>query len=204
MLNVTLDYILQLLKREFQSNRGKYVHFLDYATEFDMFKALDEYINDKIYNNSFGDIIPYVMSNALRMNLLLIVKLHENGMYDTCYVTPFENLDMSTTVPLLLFKDGEHYDACISIKPSSVNIPNISCEHSGNPENSFKIANAFYTIADNMTVGHENCTKSTSPALPESEIPMLIGESSTKQTQINRPNDGNLNEKMMNRYFLKS
>ena len=195
MLNVTLDYILQLLKREFQSNREKYVHFLDYATEFDMFKALDEYINDKIYNNSFGDIIPYVMSNALRMNLLLIVKLHENGMYDTCYVTPFENLDMSTTVPLLLFKDGEHYDACIPIKPSSVNIPNISCEHSGNSENSFKIANAFYTIADNMTVGHENCTKSTSPALPETEIPMLIGESSTKQTQINRPNDGNLNEK---------
>ena len=60
------------------------VTIYDVNGRVDLLNGLSEYINDKIYDTSFGDLVPVILTNALSVNLLIVEK---NGVnYDVHFL----------------------------------------------------------------------------------------------------------------------
>ena len=74
----------------------------------------NNYIAHKLYNTSYGDIVPYSMSNAIHVNFVIVIYL-----VDSCRVQLVECM-ANNRPTIILLKSGEHYDA---ITPSVHNTP---------------------------------------------------------------------------------
>ena len=77
---------------------------------------MELYATHKIYKTSFGDFVPYIMSNALGLNFLIvpaqpIPDVFEQGVH---LVTPLSDLPHHDT-PVIVVKWGEHYDGCTPV-----------------------------------------------------------------------------------------
>ena len=53
------------------------------------FHLMYEYVDDKVYDNSFGDLVPIIMSNALNDVIVIIDETDTNG---SVTVIPPKNL----------------------------------------------------------------------------------------------------------------
>ena len=106
---------LERLRSECLSNMSLYISAIDDCSPKLMILEMIRYIYLKDYNTSFGDIVPYMMSNTLCVNIFIIEER------SNCYqVHAAHRLDNLTTFNLFLFKRGDHYDACI---PKSFSVP---------------------------------------------------------------------------------
>ena len=77
---------------------------------------MELYATHNIYKTSFGDFVPYIMSNALGLNFLIvpaqpIPDAFEQGVH---LVTPLSDLPHHDT-PVIVVKWGEHYDGCTPV-----------------------------------------------------------------------------------------
>ena len=78
-------------------------------------QGLYNYIEREMYDSTYGDMVPDVTANALDVNIIIVEK---HGYDYICYCTG-ENADMSTQLPLLVFKSGKHYDGLIHVNSSN-------------------------------------------------------------------------------------
>ena len=77
---VTISDVMKQLTDETVRNSYRYIDFIDGNGRVALLNVLSEYINDKIYDTSFGDLVPVILTNALSVNLLIVEK---NGVnYD--------------------------------------------------------------------------------------------------------------------------
>ena len=74
---------------------------------------MELYIIYKIYDSEYGDMVPLIASTALSLNVFIISK-HGNG-HDAFHVKPMSS-DDHTKASILLYKEGEHYDAIVPLE----------------------------------------------------------------------------------------
>ena len=72
------------------------------------------------YRTGFGDLVPYIMANALNMNIFIIELFH--GEYMVKRIFPRESASDTTRLysgdisDIFLLKTEEHYDACVATR----------------------------------------------------------------------------------------
>ena len=67
-----VSVILKQLSDEKVHNYNRYVDFIDGNGRGSLLQGLNEYINNRRYDTSFGDLVPIIVANALSVNLLII------------------------------------------------------------------------------------------------------------------------------------
>ena len=106
-----LNGIIELARLETISNIDLYVSFLVQGTHADLLSQMNMYLYEKCYNTPNGDMMPLVLCNALRLNLIIIGQT-ENGYDIGKVVCDFPN---TSDKCLLVHNYKEHYDG-ITIK----------------------------------------------------------------------------------------
>ena len=110
-----MDKLRVLIRNETVSNITEYLPAVDENSQNILMKGLYDYIERKMYDSTYGDMVPDVTANALDVNIIIVEK---RGYGYICYCTG-ENADMSTQLPLLVFKSGKHYDGLIHVNSSN-------------------------------------------------------------------------------------
>ena len=118
---VTIYDVMKQLTDEMVRNYYRYIDFIDGNDRVALLNRLSEYINDKLCDTSFGDLVPVILTNALSVNLLIVEK---NGVnYDVHFLEcNYPKVDHPNT--LIIYNIGSHYDSIISI------IESIACKSS--------------------------------------------------------------------------
>ena len=88
-----VSVILKQLSDETMHNSNRYVDFIDGNGRGSLLQGLHEYVNNRRYDTSFGDLVPIIIANALSVSLLIIenngsqfeVQLFECQYSKTCF-----------------------------------------------------------------------------------------------------------------------
>ena len=67
-----IGYLIDVVRRETHTNINEYVQFYEENPHAALLRDMDRYLNYKIYNTRYGDIVPMILANALQLNLVLI------------------------------------------------------------------------------------------------------------------------------------
>ena len=108
----SVDMLLRALHNECETSWPKYSKLFTLGKSSFIYLK-NKYINERVYNNDFGDFVPNIMSRALHTRIYVIESI--NGSYQTHKLQDEGNTDMAYTEvsPLLMFKSGLHYDSIV-------------------------------------------------------------------------------------------
>ena len=70
--NFHVSVLLKYLLDETVHNADRYIDFIDGNGRESLLHGLNEYIHDRRYDTSFGDLVPIILANALSVNFLII------------------------------------------------------------------------------------------------------------------------------------
>ena len=111
----TLSGIIEMLKSETIDNRDFYIAAIQDKPFDILYKELLLYVNYIIYKTDFGDMVPIILSNALKRDIFIIEGSLGN---DRLYI--YRHLVATTLTAsgnhFFVYKCGEHYDACMPVK----------------------------------------------------------------------------------------
>ena len=79
-----------------------------YSSSEMLIKEMDDYLDCKIYNSSYGDIVPQIIANALSANLHIALAVENNNR-----IIRVISQCAGEKINLFLYKTDEHYDALI-------------------------------------------------------------------------------------------
>ncbi len=102
------------------NNVDQYVPFIQPANRLSLITRLKGYLINKHYNQSFGDILPAIISNALQVSLNIF---HENSGHDYERITvdPWVNRDNQGHVDI--HRSRDHYNSIVPIIKPTNNLP---------------------------------------------------------------------------------
>ena len=96
--------VLEALRSEALSNACLYTH------EYSSFESYENYMNAYVYHKQyasyFGDIVPNIISNALKITIFIISKT-DNDVFRVNEISPRTNSPIGHAT---VYKDGMHYD----------------------------------------------------------------------------------------------
>ena len=70
-------------------------------------------INNKVYDTSFGDLIPLIVANSTKMNLIIIDKTTDECK---CHIIPVvQNASKSRANSIIVIKGDEHYHGLLYV-----------------------------------------------------------------------------------------
>ena len=96
-------------------NAHQYADYIDGDGIQALYSGVNKYVTHKqYYDTSYGDIVPFIMSNAICIHFMIIIQLADS--YRVQLVECVEN----NRPTIILLKSGEHYDA---IMPNVHNTP---------------------------------------------------------------------------------
>ena len=75
--NISSNDILGRLWEETTNNSDMYIPFIKIRSKESLCNGLKAYVLHKVYNTSFGDLVPQIVVNALEINLIIIHKLED-------------------------------------------------------------------------------------------------------------------------------
>ena len=99
-------YLLYMIRNEVNDNASKYVDFISSKCPLQLKIQMCAYIDAFNYNTQFGDLLPLILSNILKMSIGIFEKTDHGYrfMKVCCENNNFDKI-------LFVMKDGEHYDA---------------------------------------------------------------------------------------------
>ena len=110
-LFVEYTELLAKVEKETIENVALYAGFLVDENQTRLLDDMHRYLRDKIYETPFGDLVPLIVANALQTKIIIIEdKLTRKVIRE---VKPFDVGNASHL--LILYKNGDHYDACVPI-----------------------------------------------------------------------------------------
>ena len=124
------EALLEKLKNETHENAHQYVDYIDGDGIQALYSGVNKYVTHKQYDTSYGDIVPFIMSNAICVNFMIIIQLADS--YRVQLVECVEN----NRPTIILLKSGEHYDA---ITPNVHNTPIYSALPVNRTENDIQL-----------------------------------------------------------------
>ena len=120
-VKLDVDVLSAKLSNETMANSHEYINYIEFINYDDgtgipsLRHHVLEYVQHKNYNNLYGDIVPVIVANALKLNILIV---EETGnTYKLHLVKPRHDIGSSILHrTLILHKNDAHYDAIV---PSS-------------------------------------------------------------------------------------
>ena len=148
-----INDLIPILVNECHSNIKTYLPYFD--GDITLFQhQICLYVSWKKYGTSFGDIVPLMLSNAL--NEIIVVIENSASGYHTAVISPKveNNLSISyfSDQHLFLYKEGDHFDACVCSHPDRLAVAHIPC----------KSETHVKRIFDNSTTGSDHLLVSES------------------------------------------
>ena len=125
-MSLKLDDILKAIKIDTVDNADTYVTFSDYLSTDILIRDMETYVYNRHYNTSFGDLIPYIIANSMKMNIIIISK---PVRYELRYISSNNNQSTYSSSYVFIYYDKKdlHYDAILSewcSKPAARGITN--------------------------------------------------------------------------------
>ena len=102
--------LIWLLEDETMKNIDNYKYFSPDMCKESIMEGLYLYAKHGVYKTDFGDMVPYILRNALNVDLLIITKC-DNKIEAT--VVDGDNINEDIGGVLCIYKEGEHYDALV-------------------------------------------------------------------------------------------
>ena len=112
-ISVNIHDIIKLIKNETLCYYRLYDDFIDGEHPDKLLRGMNEYIYEKRYNSSFGDLVPDILANAMKIDVLILTKDGANYTCDFVYSTHDITIDSSHRGVLMLLKDDDHYDGIV-------------------------------------------------------------------------------------------
>ena len=112
------EHILQLINTETNNYYEKYAQFILSTEPLSLREQLNNYVDYKIYQSTFGDTVPLVIANALMIDLVIIERQGDEWSPRIIFGG---NNDVKRCV--YVYKNGEHYnglDFVESLTPGSI------------------------------------------------------------------------------------
>ena len=106
--DTSVDILLKLLEEETINNIEHYKAFVVNDYKDKVLQDMFSYINHRVYNTYFGDLVPLILCNALKVNLLKITKNNDKFTTQMIYADCVEK-EIDSVV--CVYKYGDHYDA---------------------------------------------------------------------------------------------
>ena len=194
-ISPTQDIIISSLFVECVTNRDKYLPFTTYSpSEFT--KCLGNYLSQKVYLNSFCDLVPLILANAFHVKIHILN--HVNGKVHTHDVVPF---DGKFQFSVFILREGDHYCALRpSAKPVLVetNTPTLSnvSNFSLSTTNRFELLQTDVHLHDSDVYSTDFPTLESAKLVPKKKrvtMPKFIKkktpEQSTKELQSHNDSD---------------
>ena len=117
-----VSVILKQLSDETMHNSNRYVDFIDGNGRGSLLQGLNEYVNNRRYDTSFGDLVPIIIANALSVSLLII---ENNGSQFEVQLLECQYSKTDHPHVLMFLKTGLHYDSIVPIDDQSAGLPSI-------------------------------------------------------------------------------
>ena len=103
--------ILDTIENETHKNAKIYKAFMNGNCTNVLIGEMKAYIYEKRYDSWFGDIVPYIIANGLKVTIIIFSKSMNYNLHI------IGNNDCSADCPyIFLYKEGMHYDAIIHMK----------------------------------------------------------------------------------------
>ena len=103
---ITLEELKAKICIETVNNADQYISFFLSPDEQSLFKGLDMYLIDRHYDQSFGDLVPAIIENALNLTLHILNENDQNRTVNAINVTPRSG----ESTMLSLHRCGDHYN----------------------------------------------------------------------------------------------
>ncbi len=87
------------------TNTDQYLPFLQTENRASLFTTLRSYLINRCYNQSFGDIVPSVICNTLKVNLNIYNESQDHN-YETINVSPWS----VTLISIDIHRGSDHYN----------------------------------------------------------------------------------------------
>ena len=111
--------LLDALEKEVVGNLQYYTPFINGSSTDRLLYGMDSYIRLKDYDTPFGDIVPHVVANALKIPILIVQRCDET--YQVLGISQRENYPRKTGNYVLVFKRGKHYDGMVHVNGENIN-----------------------------------------------------------------------------------
>ena len=174
---LNIQVLKTLLWQEAMKRRNTYIAFLESVTPVQFQTFLSNYIYRKSYNNSFGDLVPLIAANTLKVELIVLKKL-PNDLCEIWNILPTNSLTSAKSI--VIHKKGDHFNGVLPAPyPYSSYFSIISDAAS-------PVVQRLETASQNMTVSTvPNITSSVTSA---AEQPKLHVHPCLAECQVVDPN----------------
>ena len=82
-----------------------------------LLSEMKSYIDQRIYDTPFGDAVPMILANAIKMNIIVLIA--EYPGFD-CHIIEYEtNVTVCIENSIFVYKTEDHYDAIVPIPPAA-------------------------------------------------------------------------------------
>ena len=93
-------------------NSDRYLPFCDPPTSKSLIKGMRKYLLSRSYNQSYGDIVPVVIVNALKQKITVLNENLSDGTVTSIDIVPY-NIVNDNSTSLMIHHRGEHYNGLI-------------------------------------------------------------------------------------------
>ena len=100
-MNITMSELINGIINEISSKTCDYICFMA-GSLHTLYKGLYGYVNEKVYNTSFGDLVPQIIANAIKINIIIVSGTQSQG-YTTHYVPCTRAV---TKTEVIIWKNG--------------------------------------------------------------------------------------------------
>ena len=112
---VTQDIIIAI-KNEIIIHSAKYMPFMVNPSLETLLSDMNAYLYKRKYDFSFGDLVPYILANALSINIAIVSKITD--YHDVCIIRCDNEVSFDRYKYITVYKTGKHYDT-MALKPDS-------------------------------------------------------------------------------------
>ena len=114
--------IISAVETETIAHCSKYMSFYVNPSIETLLCEMTDYLHHKHYDSSFGDIVPYILANALEINIVI---MHDMSFIYDPYVVKCDNSCVDNNF-ITVCKRGMHYDAMTLKHESNVFLSEIN------------------------------------------------------------------------------
>ena len=155
LTQVGYNELKALIRSEVMNNTTVYLPAIDDNDIKRLKLEMDNYLDYKLYNSSFGDMVPLILAQILSMDLLIIVE-ERHGFFLSC-VEP-RNRRGEVQKCVFIYKRGDHYNGIVPKNKMSGAIETTSsCNKYESP---YFINPESQGMISNGCEDHQNCIKS--------------------------------------------
>ena len=100
---ISINELINFFKKEAILHKERYLSAFGNNSSNSLLHGLSEYINNRVYDSVFGDIVPQLLADSLGIDICILYKMNSCG-----------NI-LLLSLAVFIFKIAKHYDAVVPV-----------------------------------------------------------------------------------------